>query len=300
MIEGLGPVAGTFAGIGFTARPADESALEVSEDGEIDFVGGAVVCEEVLESAFVVVGIGEFEDGFAEVFGEPDDSAADEERVPGDVGDEPWGADAGEIGSGRHIEQEFGVGMLLERGGGNGWSHRAFDGSGDDAGFIFAEGEDEDASGFEDGTDPHGDCSARNILCAEEIAGGVRASDGVERDHAGASGEIGARFVEADVTSASDTKNLNVDAAGGRDSTFVFAAVISDAIHRYGAIGHVGLSFGDVNVIEEMFLHEPDVALHVFGLHGVVFVKVEGDHVAEGEAFFAVEPDQFGIDTGRG
>ena len=55
VIEGLWSVTGTFAGIGFSAGPADDGALEVSEDGEVNFVGGAVVGKEVLESAFVVI-----------------------------------------------------------------------------------------------------------------------------------------------------------------------------------------------------------------------------------------------------
>ena len=110
---------------------------------------------------------------------------------------------------------------------------------------------------------------------------------------------IRTRFVEADVTGASDTQKLNIDAAALSDFCFVVAAVVGDLLHGNGAVRNMHVLGLDVDMIEEMLLHKPHVALQVFRLHRIVFVQIESHDVGKRQTFFFVHPDQFGIDAGR-
>jgi hypothetical protein len=51
---------------------------------------------------------------------------------------------------------------------------------------------------------------------------------------------------------------------------------------------------------EQVFPHEPVVAVQAVRRHGEVLVEVERDDVPEAQAVFAMEPDQLAIDSDRG
>ncbi len=208
--------------------------------------------------------------------------------------------DRGEFCGGGGVEEEFRGAMFLEEAGGDRGGHRAFDGLLHDLRFGFTEGEEEDALGGEDGADAHGDGAAGDELFAEEIAGGVESGDAVEGDEAGAAVARGAGLVEADVTGAADAEELEVDSAGGGDGGFVLLAEGGDGFGGEGAVGDVDVLARDIDVVEEVFVHETVVALELAGVHGEVFVEVEGDDVLEGEIFFLVEADEFGVDGDGG
>ena len=53
----------------------------------------------------------------------------------------------------------------------------------------------------------------------------------------------------------------------------------------------------NIDVIEQMLVHEANIALQFEGLHGIVFVKVERQDVFERQPFFSMHPDQFGINA---
>ncbi len=55
----------------------------------------------------------------------------------------------------------------------------------------------------------------------------------------------------------------------------------------------------NVDQVEQVFAHEPHVALQLVWLHRVVFVEVEGDHICERQAFLAMHPHQFIINADR-
>jgi hypothetical protein len=81
---------------------------------------------------------------------------------------------------------------------------------------------------------------------------------------------------------------------------FIVATVVSDCSQQAMVpSGTYGVLRLDVDVIEQMLPHEPDVTLHVIGLHRIVFVKVECHDVRERQTFFLVHAHQFSIDARR-
>jgi hypothetical protein len=142
---------------------------------------------------------------------------------------------------------------------------------------------------------------ARSRVVAAEIASGVAAREGIERDEAGEGMARAAGFVEADVTGAADAEKLKIDAAGGADGGFVGGAVGVDLGFGDGAGRQVRALRVDVDVVKEVAAHERAVALGMLGRERVVFVEVKRGDVGEAQAFLAVEADEFGVDAhGRG
>ncbi len=294
--EGGGALgAGGVVGVGFAAGPAGDGLLLAVKDFDIEVIGFAVAGEQFGHAVFVVFAVAEFEDGFVFGEGEPEDGAAGFGGGPGGAADEPGQANAGEGGGGGAVEEAAGVGVALEEAGGDGFGFGAFDGAGGDVGFVATPGHDDEAAGLEDGADAHGDGEAGDVCFAEEVGGGVKAGDAVEGDEAsdGIAGAAG--FVEADVAGAADAEDLEIDAAGVADGVFVGGAVVEDFVEGDGAVGEVDVVGLEVDVGEELLLHEAEVAFAVVAVEAVVFVEVESDDVGEAEVFFAVEADEFAV-----
>ena len=299
LVAGSGDVAGAAFGFGLAAGPAGDGVLKLAEDGEVDVVGGSVLGDELLQAVFVVVLVGELEDGRVDGAGEPEDGLPDHGRGPADRADEPGQVDAGEVGGGGLVEVDPGVVVILKEARGDRGGDGAFDGLGDDGGLALAEGHEDDLAGVEDRADAHGDGAGGHVLDAEEVAGGVHAGELVEPDHAGPAVGRGAGLVEPDVSRAADAQELDVDAAGLLDGPLVPLAVGGDLLGGERAVGDVHVLRIDVDVVEEMLVHEPDVALQLVGLHREVLVEVERHHVLEREAFLLVQPHELVVHARR-
>jgi hypothetical protein len=124
------------------------------------------------------------------------------------------------------------------------------------------------------------------------------AGEVVERDETRARVFARARFVEPHVTRSADAQDLDVDAAEVFDFLFVLLAIVPDGFAGDRAVGHVDVGAVDVDVVEQVLVHEADVALQRVGLHGEVFVEVEAHDVLERQTLFAVQADQFRVDAG--
>ena len=119
---------------------------------------------------------------------------------------------AGEFGCGFFVEAEDGGGVELESGGRVHRGDGTFDGLGYGLGFVFSCREEDGFAGVENGSDTHGDDMEGHRVLATEEAGVILASAGGEGFDAGAGGEGGCRFVEANVAIAADAEELEVDA----------------------------------------------------------------------------------------
>ncbi|PNW61404.1 UNVERIFIED_CONTAM: hypothetical protein BEN50_25900 [Euhalothece sp. KZN 001] len=82
------------------------------------------------------------------------------------------------------------------------------------------------------------------------------------------------------------------------DGLFVPLAVGGDFLGGQRAVGNVHVLRIDVDVVEEMLVHEPDVALQLVRLHGEVLVEVERDHVLERQPLFLVQADELVVHAG--
>ena len=120
---------------------------------------------------------------------------------------------AGEFGCRFFVEAEDGGRVELERGGRIHRGDRTFYCFSHGSGLVLARGEEDGFAGVEDGSDTHGDDMERHSVLAAEKAGVVLAGAGGEGFDAGAGGEGGCWFVEADVAVGADAEQLEVDAA---------------------------------------------------------------------------------------
>ena len=286
---------------GLAAGPAGDGVLEGAEDLDVEVVGLAAGGEEVLQAVLVVVLGGELEDGLAEFAGEPDDGPFGELDVPRealllDAADEPRGLDAGEFRARGGVEDEGRAGVLLEERCGDGVGDLPLDGPLHDDGLVLAEGQQEDAAGVKDGAHAHGDGPPGHVPLAEEVAGRVHPRHLVERDESRAALARRARLVEADVAGAAHAQDLDVDPAQVADLALVFLAEGRDLLASDGAAGHVGVRRVDVDVVEEVLLHEAAVALDRVGLHRPVLVEVERHDVAEAQLLLAVQAHELVVD----
>ena len=195
------------------------------------------------------------------------------------------------------IEDEPRIRMFLQEACRHAGRHRAFHGVAHDLRLVLAEGQQHHAARIQDGSHAHGQCAARHVALAEEVAGRVHARDAVEGDEARAAVARRAGLVEAHVPGAADAEELEIDAAGVADGALVRRALRGHVLLAAGAVGDVDVRRRDVHVVEEVLLHEAPVALQRLRCHGPVLVQVERHRVAEREAFLAMEPHQFLVDA---
>src|SRR5690606_38797150 len=107
--------------------------------------------------------------------------------------------------------KDLSVGVLLEEAGRDRGGDGALDRLGDDPRLALAEGQQHNLPGVENRTDPHGDRPAGDVFLAKEIARRVTPGHAIECDQAGHAFAPRAGFVEPDVTSAADAKDLQVN-----------------------------------------------------------------------------------------
>jgi hypothetical protein len=80
---------------------------------------------------------------------------------------------------------------------------------------------------------------------------------------------------------ASDAEQLQIDAARLGNLLFVLLTVGMDLIDRQRSVGNVNVPAGNIDAIEQMFVHEAMVALQLERLHRIVLVEVEGHDVCK-------------------
>src|SRR5262249_29135279 len=149
---------------------------------------------------------------------------------PFDRTDDPGSAEGRQVARGWIVEQERGVGMLLQEAGRDAIGDRPLDRPLHRGGLVFAEAHQHDLAGVENGADAHRDGLLGYVLLAEEAAGRVLARHRIERDQARAAMARRAGFVEADVPGAANAEDLQVDAAGPANALFVAGAIILDLL----------------------------------------------------------------------
>ena len=294
------------AGLGrvSAAGPAGDRVLHLVEPGEVRLVGRAVHADQVLQPRLVVVVVGQFEDGFPQGLGEPQDRAAGHPRVPGkplvvEGAQEPRSAEAREGAGGGLVHHVERVVMVLQEGRGDLGGDLPLDRLADDPRLVLAPGHQDDPARLEDRADAHRDRVAGGVHLAPEVPRGVPSSQGIQGDLAGA-GALGASgLVEADVAGAPDPEDLEVDPARRPDGRLVLLAVGVHLGLGHRPVGNVRVLGQDVDVVEQVRLHEVPVASGLGGRHREVLVQVEADDVAEAQALLAVEANELGVKVER-
>ena len=156
----------------------------------------------------------------------------------------------------------------------------------------------QDLLGLHDGADTHGESGARHFIGRGEEAGvGVDSVLG-ELNVVGTGNEMIAGLVEADMTVTADTQQLHIDAAQGIDESVV-AGTLSGGIGVL-AVGHVGVGQIDVDLGEEILVHEVAVTLVVLAVEAVVLVQIYGAYLLEADLALSVLLSQLGVHSQRG
>ena len=201
----------------------------------------------------------------------------------GELGDVLVVVGALELGGGGLVDDDGGVGVHLECGGGAGGGDGALDHGGDGVGLGVAVGDEEVLVGVHDGSDAHGEGPAGDLVGGGEEAGVVLDGLGGDGDESGSGLEGGAGLVEADVSVASDAEDLELDASEVFHLGLVAFALGDDVVGE--SVEEVDVCGVEVDVLEEVVLHEAPVALLVVVGEAEVLVEVEG--VDAGEVEFA-------------
>ena len=173
--------------------------------------------------------------------------------------------------------------MSLERGSGAELGHRALDAALDGVLLVLAEREEDDLLRLADRADAHRERALRDGLhvALEEEAGVVLHRRRGEVDDRGAALEGRAGLVERDVSVAADAEHLDVDAAGLLDLGLVGLALLRRILGE--SVEDVGVGELDVDLLEEVLVHEVAVALVVRAGEPVVLVEVPALHLLVGD-----------------
>jgi len=105
------------------------------------------------------------------------------------------------------------------------------------------------------------------------------------------------RLVEADVPVEPEAENLQVDAARAIDGAFVGPAFLVDVARR--PVQEVNPPRRQVDVIEQVALHECAIAARIAGGETKELVEVEGRGAAEIDAPGLVQPSERAIQRNR-
>ena len=97
----------------------------------------------------------------------------------------------------------------------------------------------------------------------------------------GAPVQAGARLVESQMPVSAYAQYLQLHLTPGDDS----AELLNIGFNVPGALGHIGVGLVDVDVVEQVAVHEIAVALVVGGLQPDVLVQVHGADLAEVQPF---------------
>ena len=208
-----------------------------------------------------------------------------------------YAAGALQLGAGGGVKEVLGVRVLLQVRSGNICRDGAIDGLVYDGGLLLAPSHQAYLLGIHDGGYTHGDGVAGYVLETTECGGGVGLGQVVQMYLAGAGGVIRAGRVEADVAGAADAENLEIQTTASLNLILVCLAVGGNLFLCYRAAGQVDVFGGDVDVVEEVGVHEVPVGLYVLTGQTIVFIKVEGGYILEGKTLFLVKTNELGIET---
>ena len=153
---------------------------------------------------------------------------------------------------------------------------------------LLAADDQQQLPGAHDVAHAHGDGVAGHVVPGGEEAGvGV---DGALVQHflVGAVVQGVAGLVEAQVAVGADAQHLDGDVGLVQDGV----ELLQVGLHVAGALGHIGVGLVDVDVVEEVVVHEVAVALVMGGLQAHVLVQVHAVDAGEVQALLPAAAGQ--------
>ena len=146
---------------------------------------------------------------------------------------------------------------------------------------MFAKCKQEHFTRIEDGADPHGDRLAGNIFLTKKITGCVAAGNAVKSNQSSPCYFPRSRFIEADVSGSPDPQDLDVDPSRIDDCLLILLAGSMNLRFGQRTVGNVDVRWIDIDMIEEVLVHEANVTLQFVRLHWEIFIKIECHYVGQ-------------------
>lgn len=130
--------------------------------------------------------------------------------------------------------------------------------------------------------DSHCYCALWDFLNASECSCGILTSQPMQINESCNAVDRWGRFIESNVTSAANPKNLQINTSVLFYFIFVLLAKCSYFISLYFSVGNVDIFSWDVDVVKEVEIHVMVVRLGVVLFDWVILIQIESYHVFEG------------------
>ena len=203
-----------------------------------------------------------------------------------------------QLAAGSFITGDDAILMQLQRGNGPCVIHTAFYTVTESSCLVMSADDQQNLLGIADSTNTDGQCGLGHLIGVIVEETGVD-DQGIlgQRANAGTGGKAGKGLVESDVAIHTGTAQEQVDAAVGSDLVLV-ALALSLQVSSH-AVEDVDILSGDIDVVEEVVVHEVPVALVMLAGQTNVLVHIEGYHILEGDLAGLILLDQALVNTQR-
>lgn len=145
----------------------------------------------------------------------------------------------------------------------------------------------------------HGDCSFWDIVNPSEWFWGVSSCESVQINKSCATVDWWRWLIKSNVSSSSDTKNLDINSTIGFNLFLVIFTKLCDLSSFNFSIGNVHILFWDVNMMEKIVPHVKIVRFRIIVFNWVIFIKIESDDVLEWKTFLLVKSYQLSVQKQR-
>ncbi len=157
--------------IRLAAGPSGDGVLQVIEYFDVYIVSGTVECQQLAQSVFIVIFVGQFQNRLFDTLAQPYDGAADQFVVPFAVGYQPRTLDPGKMRSRCQVYADIGIVVHLQIGSGQCVAHFVFHRFLDDVGFVVSPCQQIDFAGGHNSRHTHRDGAGGEIVYSQIVCG---------------------------------------------------------------------------------------------------------------------------------
>ena len=155
-------------GIRFSTRPARDGVLQVVEYLDIGIISRPIKRQEFRKAVLVVVFVRQFQNGFASLLTQPNQSRPHQLVCPRERSNQPRVHNAGQTCSCCEVYNHMCIVVSLQERGRNGVGYSSFDGFANDVGLLFSPCCEEYLSCRKNGLHTHRNSTRRNRLVSAE------------------------------------------------------------------------------------------------------------------------------------
>ena len=241
------------------------------------------------------------EDWFFDFFSEPNDAVKDPilrlwyDRILSITFNGPGMGESFELFTCRFVKVKSGIGMVVQKGWRNLIGDFSFDWSFNNARFALRPSHYDDFFCFFYRVDTHGDRSFGDIIYSLEGFGSVSSGESVEVHEPCTAVDWWWRLIESNMSSPSNTKNLNVNTTIRLDFLFIVLTKFCHLASLDFPVRNVHVFFGNVNVVEEVVPHVKIIRFWILVQNRVILIQIESYDVFEWKSFLFVQSDQLSV-----